>query len=1092
MLSKYRKLISMIIAILAVAALVACNGTDLEDVQNAVDQVQEAVEENQEEIEQAVEEVVDTVEDAMSDEEGSVWVLLPDSASSARWETDDRRFFEEAFDAAGVEYNIVNAEGDASTQQTQAEQAITAGAKVILLVNLDSGSAASIIENARSADVKVVDYDRLTIEGPGADVYVSFDNVQVGATMGQVLEPLINEIDGPKVAYLNGGPTDNNATLFREGYDSVASPYFDSGDWEFVEEQSVPGWDNQEALVIFEQMLTANPEINAVFAANDGLAGAVIQALQNAGVDPTTIPVSGQDATVGGMQQVLAGNQSMSVYKPIKAEAQAAADVAIALLRGEDITGLTGGLTLNNGTNDIPFIALEPIGVTKENIADTVIADGFRTWEEICVGDFAQFCPEEQGGMAVTEEMADGSDIQGSIWVLLPDSASSARWETDDRRFFEEAFEAAGVEYNIVNAEGDASTQQTQAEQAITAGAAVIMMVNLDSGSGAAIIENARSAGVKVIDYDRLTVEGPGADIYVSFDNVRVGQTMGEVLEPLINAIDGPKVAYLNGGPTDNNATLFREGYDSVAAPYFDSGDWEFVEEQSVPGWDNQEALVIFEQMLTANPDINAVFAANDGLAGAAIQALQNAGIDPTTVPVSGQDATVGGMQQVLAGNQSMSVYKPIRDEAFAAANAAIALLNGEDLSTLTGGLTLNNGTTDVPFLALDPIGVTATNMEETVIADGFRTWEEICVGDFAQFCPGGEMDATMMDDGAMADSNVIEVMNGENVEGEIWVLLPDSASSARWETDDRRFFEEAFEAAGVEYNIVNAEGDASTQQTQAEQAITAGASVILMVNLDSGSGAAIIENARAAGVAVIDYDRLTIEGEGADVYVSFDNVVVGQTMGEVLEPVINAQDSPRVAYLNGGPTDNNATLFREGYDSVAAPYFDSGDWEFVEEQSVPGWDNQEALVIFEQMLTANSDITAVFAANDGLAGAVIQALQNAGIDPTTVPVSGQDATVGGMQQVLAGNQTMSVYKPIRAEAFAAANAAIALASGIDITELTGGLTLSNGTNDIPFIALAPIGVTADNVAETVIADGFRTWDEICVGDFEQYCPADR
>ncbi|MEM8861192.1 MAG: substrate-binding domain-containing protein, partial [Chloroflexota bacterium] len=540
-------------------------------------------------------------------------------------------------------------------------------------------------------------------------------------------------------------------------------------------------------------------------------------------------------------------------------------------------------------------------------------------------------------------------------------------------------------------------------------------------------------------------------------------------------------------------ATLFRDGYLGVAQPYFDSGDWTWVDDQWVPGWDNQEALVVFEQMLTAaDNDITAVFAANDGLAGAVIQALDNAGIDPKSVPVSGQDATVGGMQQVLAGNQSMSVYKPIRAEAFAAANAAIALLNGEDLDALTGGLTLNNGTNDIPFLALDPIGVTASNMEETVIADGFRTWDEICVGDFAQFCPGGEMDATMMEEGAMSDIGST-VMDGSAVEGSIWVLLPDSASSARWETDDRRFFEEAFEAAGVEYNIVNAEGDAATQQTQAEQAITAGASVILMVNLDSGSGAAIIENARSAGVAVIDYDRLTIEGGGADAYVSFDNVQVGATMGAVLEPLIDAQDAPKVALLNGGPTDNNATLFRDGYLGVAQPYFDSGDWEWVDDQWVPGWDNQEALVVFEQMLTAaDNEITVVFAANDGLAGAVIQALDNAGIDPTTVPVSGQDATVGGMQQVLAGNQSMSVYKPIKDEAYAAANVAIALASGKDITELTGGLTLNNGTNDVPFVALTPIGVTADNIADTVIADGFRTWEEICVGDFEQYCPADR
>jgi D-xylose transport system substrate-binding protein len=676
-------------------------------------------------------------EDTTPSGEGSIWVLLPDSASSARWETDDRRFFEGAFEAAGVEYNIVNAEGDARTQQTQAEQAITAGAKVILLVNLDSGSGAAIIAAAREAGVKVIDYDRLTIEGDGADVYVSFDNVQVGKTMGDVLEPLIDAQEDPKVALLNGGPTDNNSTLFREGYVSVAQPHFDDGSWTLVDDQWVPEWDNQQALVVFEQMLTAaNNEISAVFAANDGLANAVISAYKNAGIDPgdAGIPISGQDATVGGIQNILAGDQAMTVYKPIKAEAEAAAEVAIRLLNGEAIDDLTGGLTLSNGTSDVPFLALTPIGVTKDNIAETVIADGFRTWEEVCVGDFAQYCPEDQGG-----EISSGEGVEGSIWVLLPDSASSPRWETDDRRFFEEAFEAAGVEYNIVNAEGDSRTQQTQAEQAITAGAKVILMVNLDSGSGAAIIAAAREAGVYVIDYDRLTIEGEGADVYVSFDNVQVGMTMGQVLEPLISAQENPQVAFLNGGPTDNNSTLFREGYASVAQPHFDDGSWTLVDDQWVPEWDNQQALVVFEQMLTAaNNAITAVFAANDGLANATISAFKNAGIDPgdAGIPISGQDATVGGIQNILAGDQAMTVYKPIKAEAFAAAEVAIRLLKGESIDDLTGGLTLNNGTNDIPFVALTPIGVTQDNIADTVIADGFRTWEEVCVGDFEQFCP--------------------------------------------------------------------------------------------------------------------------------------------------------------------------------------------------------------------------------------------------------------------------------------------------------------------------------------------------------------------
>jgi D-xylose transport system substrate-binding protein len=668
---------------------------------------------------------------ASAQSEGSIAVLLPDSASSARWEADDRRFLAAAFEAAGVEYTIVNAEGDATTQITQAEQAITNGAKVILMVNLDSGSGAAIIELARAAGVAIIDYDRLTIEGPGADFYVSFNNEAVGRLQGEGLVAAVQAagLVNPRVAVLNGSPTDNNATLFANGYNSVIRPLFESGEWILVDDQSVPNWDNQQALVIFEQMLTAaGGNIDAAIAANDGLASSVIAALENQGLP--FIPVTGQDATVGGIQNILAGKQSMTVYKAIKAQAEAAAELAIALLRGEDVSGFVDGFTFN-GTNDIPSILLTPVAVTKDNIAETVIADGFRTWEEICVGEFAQFCPADALAGATSP-----MPVSGSIAVLLPDSASSARWEADDRRFLAAAFEAAGVEYTIVNAEGDATTQITQAEQAITNGAKVILMVNLDSGSGAAIIELARAAGVAIIDYDRLTIEGPGADFYVSFNNEAVGRLQGEGLVAAVQAagLVNPRVAVLNGSPTDNNATLFANGYNSVIRPLFESGEWILVDDQSVPNWDNQQALVIFEQMLTAaGGNIDAAIAANDGLASSVIAALENQGLP--FIPVTGQDATVGGIQNILAGKQSMTVYKAIKAQAEAAAELAIALLRGEDVSGFVDGFTFN-GTNDIPSILLTPVAVTKDNIAETVIADGFRTWEEICVGEFAQFCP--------------------------------------------------------------------------------------------------------------------------------------------------------------------------------------------------------------------------------------------------------------------------------------------------------------------------------------------------------------------
>lgn len=323
--------------------------------------------------------------------EGRVAVLLPDSASSSRWESDDRPAFENAFQELGLtsdQYQILNAEGDAPTQQQQAEQAITNGATVLLMTNLDSGSGAAIQQIANDQGVQVIDYDRLTLDGT-ADYYVSFDNEAVGRLQGETLVDCVeNQVDAetPAVAVLNGSPTDNNATLFKNGYDSVINPKFESGEWTEVDDQSVPEWDNQQALVIFEQMYTAaNGDIDAVLAANDGLANAVIQVLLTN--DAAGAPVTGQDATVEGLQNIVQGYQCMTVYKAIPAEAQAAAELAVALLRGEEPSV---DASVDNGSQEVPAVLLEPTAVTDENIMDTVIADGFRTVEEICTGPVAE------------------------------------------------------------------------------------------------------------------------------------------------------------------------------------------------------------------------------------------------------------------------------------------------------------------------------------------------------------------------------------------------------------------------------------------------------------------------------------------------------------------------------------------------------------------------------------------------------------------------------------------------------------------------------------------------------------------------------
>ena len=356
-------------------------------------------------------------------------------------------------------------------------------------------------------------------------------------------------------------------------------------------------------------------------------------------------------------------------------------------------------------------------------------------------------------GATDTGAAAGGGACDKSIWVLLPDSATSPRWESNDRPYLDQAFTEAGVDHTIVNAEGDAATQQSQAEQAIADGAGVIILASIDTGSGGTVIDIAKEAGVEVIEYDRFNTGSSGGAAYVSFDNVKVGATMAEVLEPIIDELPGtPQVVMLNGGEEDNNAFLFRDGYAATVEAKVDAGDWALVADEFVPGWGaNGEGQQLMEQILTdANNKVDAVFAANDNLATQAINALDAAGVGP--VPLSGQDATAAGLQQIILGQQTMTVYKPIQAEADLAAKAALALCAGEDPTTIESefdftsiGIQAEDGKpTDtptgegiVPYLALTPTGVTEDNIMDTVVADDFVPIDEICTGDTADtdFC---------------------------------------------------------------------------------------------------------------------------------------------------------------------------------------------------------------------------------------------------------------------------------------------------------------------------------------------------------------------
>jgi D-xylose transport system substrate-binding protein len=318
-----------------------------------------------------------------------VAVLLPDTQSSVRYEEFDRPLLTKAFKAAGVPVQISNAQGDTQAQRTQADQAMTNGAKVLLLDALDSGTGAAIEADAQSKGVKVIDYDRLVLKG-SADYYVSFDNTEVGRLQGQGLVACLgSKSGGVPIAILDGSPTDNNATLFSNGAHEILDPLFKSGKYKKVAEQAVPDWDNQQALTIFEQFLQkTNNKIDGLLAANDGLANAAISALKARRLPQ--IPITGQDATLQGIQNIVTGDQCMTVYKPIQQEVDAAAKLATSLAKGQAPTGVTS--SIDNGSKKVPSILLKPISVTKSNIKTYFGRADFPAQSQVCAGKVASAC----------------------------------------------------------------------------------------------------------------------------------------------------------------------------------------------------------------------------------------------------------------------------------------------------------------------------------------------------------------------------------------------------------------------------------------------------------------------------------------------------------------------------------------------------------------------------------------------------------------------------------------------------------------------------------------------------------------------------
>ena len=328
---------------------------------------------------------------------GKIGVLLPDTTTSPRYTEFDAPYLARALQAAGLsrsQFIITNAQGSDATEQAQAQSDMTQGATVLLLDPIDSGVGASIESAAASLGVKVIDYDRMTLGGKRG-YYVSFDNVAVGTLMARGLVSCIQawHVRKPDVLVMHGAPTDNNATLFAHGYDGVLQPYFASG--RYLSAGQPPGsWDPTTAQTTFEEQYTANNKITAVLTPNDDTASAVISYLKTLNTPRRAFPTTGQDATPSGLQNILAGYQCGTVYKPIYTEAQAAAALALYLRAGmTPPASLVNARTYDpQGHVQVPSVLLKPVWVTTGNMAATVVRDGFVQVSRLCVGQLRAAC----------------------------------------------------------------------------------------------------------------------------------------------------------------------------------------------------------------------------------------------------------------------------------------------------------------------------------------------------------------------------------------------------------------------------------------------------------------------------------------------------------------------------------------------------------------------------------------------------------------------------------------------------------------------------------------------------------------------------
>ncbi len=500
-----------------------------------------------------------------------------------------------------------------------------------------------------------------------------------------------------------------------------------------------------------------------------------------------------------------------------------------------------------------------------------------------------------------------------SVGVVLP-TKDEPRWIQDETRF-NDAFKAAGVDVQILFSQGDSAKEKANVEALISQGVKVIIICPQDATAAAAAVEEAKAAGIKVISYDRLIRDTDAVDYYVTFDSVSVGKAQAQYLVDKATGTGNPLYLYA-GAASDNNAFLFFEGAWDVLQPKIADGTFVIKNSSEAVGLQSKATLTrdemskiigqvttdwkfdVAKNLAEANLTVATaadkgnvfILAPNDGTARA-IADVFAADKDVKSYVVTGQDAEKPSVQYIIDGKQSMTVLKDVRTLVSDAIAAATAFLQGQTPPKTT---TYNNGKIDVPAKPSVVVTVDKSNVKAALIDSGYYQ----------------ASDFTGLEAAAAPISN------------KVGVVLP-TKDEPRWIQDETRF-NDAFKAAGVDVQILFSQGDSAKEKANVEALISQGVQVLIICPQDATAAAAAVEEAKAAGIKVISYDRLIRDTDAVDYYVTFDSISVGKAQAQYLVDKATGTGNPLYLYA-GAASDNNAFLFFEGAWDVLQPKIADG-----------------------------------------------------------------------------------------------------------------------------------------------------------------------